>query len=66
MNELEKALITQSDSDLDAYLDFSPTAKIRADIEDIKQKAADGTDATRKIAAIQKILLENSKDQERQ
>lgn len=59
MNQLEKALIAQSDSELDAYLDCSPTAQIRVDVEDIKQKAADGTGATHKIAAIQKILLEN-------
>ena len=58
MNELEKALITQSDSDLDFYLDSSPTAQIRIDIEEIKRKAADGTDATRKISAIKSILQE--------
>ena len=58
MNELEKALITQKDSDLDYYLDASPTAQIRIDIEEIKRKAADGTDATSKIAAIKSILLQ--------
>ena len=56
MNELEKAILTQSNSDLDAYIDFTPTAQIRADIEDIKRKAANETTATSKIASIREIL----------
>ena len=55
MNELEKALV-QDDAALDAYLDLSPTAQIRADIESIKAKSADANDASRKIAQIAKIL----------
>ena len=60
MNELEKALITESDSELDDYLELRPTAQIRFDIEDIKRKASAPSAATRKIAAIQKIIMDSN------
>ena len=58
MNELEEALNSVSNEKLDFYLEVESTSKIRRDIEEIKQKAANETDATRCIAAIQRILSE--------
>ena len=60
MNELEKALQNPDDSDLDFYLEVTPTAQIRYDITEIKRKASDATDATSKLAEIRDIVSENT------
>ena len=58
MNPLELALLQNSGSveDLDFYLETTPTETVRKDIEEIKRKAADATDATRKLAAIKAVF----------
>lgn len=56
MNELEEALTDVSNGQLDFYLENQPTAQIRADIEDIKNKSIVSTTCGRLKADIQKIL----------
>ena len=58
MNPLELALLQNSGSveDLDFYLETTPTETVRKDIEEIKRKAADATNATQKLAAIKAVL----------
>lgn len=56
MNLLEKALANPDNEDLNSYLDIEPTAQIRRDVEEIKRKASDESEATRKLAAITAIL----------
>ena len=58
MNELEKALRYANNDEFDFYLELTSTESIRRDIEEIRRKAADQSDATRKIAAIKRILLQ--------
>lgn len=56
MNELEKALMSKENLDLDSYLDMTPTVQVRKDIEDIKQAASDLSEATKKLKAISDII----------
>jgi len=56
MNRLEIALLDESGTQLDYYLEDSKTKDIIADIEHIKRKAANTTDAGRLKIAIQSVL----------
>jgi len=58
MNELEKALLTEDDGDLDAYLDYRPSREIRADINALIAKACNEQDAAKKILQIKEILAQ--------
>ena len=60
MNELERALQNPVNTELDFYLEITPTAGVRNDINEIKRKAADAIDATSRLAAIREILSENT------
>ena len=59
MNELEKALSSMKDDELDFYLEMTNTGAIRRDIEEIKQKAID--QRNKKIEERKKALDEKKK-----
>jgi len=56
MNELEKALLTEDNGDLDAYLDYKPSREIRYDIKALIAKACNEQEAAKKLHAIKEIL----------
>jgi hypothetical protein len=58
MNELEKSLMPPFDGELEFYFETVTPEAFRRHIHEIKLKAADETDATRKIEAIKQILKE--------
>jgi hypothetical protein len=57
MNKLEKSLMNPFDDDLEFYFETVTPEAFRRHIHEIKLKAADETDATRKIEAIKQILI---------
>jgi hypothetical protein len=56
MNELEKALASEDSHELDFYLESVSTEQFRSDLQEIKRKASDETESTRKLAEIISIL----------
>lgn len=56
LNELEKALLDGGDDSLDFYLEITPTAQIRADIEQLRRRAANTTPAGALIESMQALL----------
>jgi hypothetical protein len=56
MNELEKALASEDNHELDFYLESVSTEQFRAELEEIKRKASEEKEATRKLDEIISIL----------
>ena len=58
MNDLELALVDKSNEKLNWYLEITPTADIRAHIEEIRSKEANRTDAGRIRERLRDIVKE--------
>lgn len=62
MNKLEEAILSASDDRLDFYLESMTTKEVRADIEEIKRKAAMTTSDGRLKLAILNVIEEAESD----
>ncbi len=56
MNRLEIALLDPTDIQLELYIEDSKNGQIRADIEDIRKKAANSHTASRILESIRQLL----------
>lgn len=56
LNELEKVLLDGGDDSLDFYLEITPTAQVRADIEQIRRRAANTTPAGALIEQMRALI----------